>query len=114
MGYRTALEAAGAVVHDMRLFGSYQGDWWADVTWKGQRGFVTGSFGSCSYCDAFGSEFGYDEPTEERLMLFGKDYLEDLKTPEQAIEIASRNLDWDCDAKDMVSWIKNCVNSEVN
>lgn len=59
MSYESALEAAGATVHEFKEFGSYQGDWWAKVTHNGQTGWVQGSYGSCSGCDAFQAEFDY-------------------------------------------------------
>lgn len=65
MGYRLALEKAGAIVLDFKEFGSYQGTWLAFVNYNGEIGIVEGSYGSCSYCDAFQHEFDYcgGEPT---------------------------------------------------
>lgn len=60
MSYSSALEAAGAVVHTYETFGDYQGTWVADVTFNGIRGLVVGSYGSCSGCDAFEAEIGYE------------------------------------------------------
>lgn len=57
MGYSEAMEAAGAKVELYEQFGSYQGDWWARVEYEGRRGWVTGSYGSCSGCDSFQAEF---------------------------------------------------------
>jgi hypothetical protein len=57
MSYQTALAAAGAVVIDTKYAGSYQGTWGSIVEYQGKKGLVTGSFGSCSVCDAFQSEF---------------------------------------------------------
>jgi hypothetical protein len=127
--YRTALEAAGATVHEFESFGSYQGDWWALVTYEGQSGWINGSYGSCSGCDAFEAEFGwsddkcpdhryeYDPPSctacdakkeeyDARLALFGRGYLDGIMSQAVAIEQASRNLEWDSDAPEMVEFIK--------
>lgn len=61
MGYSKALEMAGATVLDFEMFGSYQGDWIAHVTLPdGRTGFIRGYFGSCSGCDHFEAEFGYE------------------------------------------------------
>lgn len=57
MSYELALKAAGAEVIDTHYAGSYQGTWGAIVIYNGKKGLVTGSFGSCSYCDAFQAEF---------------------------------------------------------
>src|SRR5689334_4678174 len=57
MSYCGALEIAGATVERFKEFGSYQGDWWAKVTYNNQTGWVNGSYGSCSGCDAFQGEF---------------------------------------------------------
>lgn len=61
MGYKSALEAAGATIHAFKEFGSYQGEWVAKVTYKGETGWIEGNYGSCSGCDAFQMEFGYDD-----------------------------------------------------
>lgn len=88
MSYREAMEAAGAKVLAMKDFGSYQGDWWAKVEFDGQLGWVNGSFGSCSHCDAFEAEFGWsyeDEPdAKERLAKFGASYLNQIMTQDEA------------------------------
>lgn len=107
MGYREALEAAGAVVHEYEQFGSYQGDWWARVTYQDKTGWVSGSYGSCSVCDAFEGEFGWYKPTQERLAAFGQEYLDNFMTQEEAEKSAARNLDWDYDAKEMFDFIKS-------
>jgi len=110
MSYESALEAAGAIVHDFASFGSYQGEWWAKVTYNGETGWISGSYGSCSGCDAFEAEFGYyDDERDDyqaRLADFGKAYLGGLCTQEQAEKYASANIDWDQDAEEMLSWIK--------
>lgn len=111
MGYIKALEAAGASVIAYEQFGSYQGEWWAKVSYEGCIQYVNGAFGSCSYCDAFESEFGYAEEDEEgyqeRLSDFGRTYLEGCSySLEEAIEQASRYSSWDSEAKDMVEWLK--------
>lgn len=132
MGYQKAMEAAGAIVHDFEQFGSYQGDWWAKVTYNGETGWVRGSYGSCSGCDAFEAEFGWDEghckehrygsdeesvgceackeakaTYDTKLADFGRDYLDGIMSHEKAIERASENLDWDMEAKEMVEYLKS-------
>lgn len=60
-GYKSALIAAGCDVHAMLQAGSYQGVWLAKVTTPdGSEGWVYGYYGSCSGCDAFEAEFGFD------------------------------------------------------
>jgi len=59
MSYQEAIEKAGAKIHAFHSFGSYQGDWWAKVTFKKITGWVHGYHGSCSVCDAFEKEFNY-------------------------------------------------------
>lgn len=60
MGYQSALEAAGVIIKEFKEFGSYQGTWIA-ITSDNQ--VIEGSYGSCSGCDSFQSEFDYyDEP----------------------------------------------------
>lgn len=65
MSYQQAMTAAGAKVLDTLYAGSYQGTWGSIVEFEGKKGLVTGAFGSCSFCDAFQSEFEcrmYDLP----------------------------------------------------
>lgn len=103
-GYVRALEAAGVKVLAFEEFGSYQGDWWARV----EGGFVTGSYGSCSGCDAFEAEFGWnsDEAPQEKLAEFGRPYAEDVLTFDQALAKAKENEAWDIEAAEMVAWIE--------
>ena len=131
MSYQEALSAAGAEVLDFEQFGSYQGDWWAKVRYEGKESWVNGAFGSCSGCDSFEAEFGWDEGHceahkyddkgsvgchqcaeaaelyEKRLADFGRGFLSDLRTQEEAEAEASRNIEWDHDAEKMLSWIKD-------
>lgn len=129
MGYEEALIVAGAEVHCFEEFGSYQGDWWAKVTYEGNVGWVNGSYGSCSGCDAFQSEFDYSshecngkrhyaddtdfnencetcQSNKIRLIAFGKEYLTRIYTQEEAEKEASSNISWDSDAQEMVKFIK--------
>lgn len=132
-GYEGTFQLAGAHVHAFEQFGSYQGEWWAKVTYKGQTGWISGSYGSCSGCDSFQSEFDctghehennnfvstfdlpkyYDKNCEkcvelkDKLIKFGEDYLTYIYTQEEAEENAAKNLDWDDNAEEMVKFIKD-------
>lgn len=78
MGYSETLEAAGAKVLDYKEFGNYQGDWAALVEYKGEKGIVFGSYGSCSGCDAFQAEFDFsDEAPIEKDGKYYKTYWDD-------------------------------------
>lgn len=112
MSYDRVLEKAGAEVHDYATFGTYQGKWLAYVTYRGDTGFVSGYFGSCSGCDAYLAEFSmtghYGEDGDyhysvntreesceqcqkvlERIGEFGRGYLEDgLLDKEEAMAVA--------------------------
>lgn len=128
--YRDALEQAGAEVLCFEHFGSYQGDWWAKVTYNSETFWVTGSYGSCSGCDAFQSEFGYssDQGCEgheynpdkdcpdcreshqfylDKVAEFGKPYLNDPLSQAEAEKKASENLEWDSDAPEMLKFIQD-------
>lgn len=132
MSYQAALEAAGATVHKFAEFGDYQGQWWAKVTHKGVTGWVSGSYGSCSGCDAFQAEFGYSEgqcdehlyvypPVEGctdcasvkadydvRLKKFGENYLGAMMTQAEAEKEAMPSWkDWqDEDDTKVVNFLK--------
>lgn len=117
-GYEKAMTAAGVTVAAYEQFGSYQGAWWAKVIFpNGERYFVTGSYGSCSGCDAFEAEFGWNDDKEpnylHKLRDFGREYLTNCFTHEQAIAEASKDLKWDSDAQTMVDWIKAQGESDV-
>jgi hypothetical protein len=115
MSYKGAMELAGATVHYMNSFNDYHGSWWAKVTYKGKTGWVCGSYGSCSGCDAFQGEFDtwMDDDTDledlkSRLIDFGEQYLDDIKTQEQAEkEVSEKDFEWDLDAKEVYEYIRN-------
>lgn len=108
--YHGVLEMAGATVHAFQDFGSYQGDWLAKVTYNGVTGWIKDSYGSCSGCDSFESESGYEQRTKnewkEFSIKFCKDYLEDIRTYEDMLKMCSENLDWDMEAKDMIKFLE--------
>ena len=132
MAYEEALQAAGATVHLFKEFGSYQGDWWAKVTLPdGRSGWINGSYGSCSGCDAYEAEIGYgDEQCSEhcyergpvvdacvtcqsakqafaeKVARFGAGYLDGLMSQEAAEAEAARNLNWDSNATQMLEFVK--------
>lgn len=136
MSYQETLKLAGAEVLVFNNFGSYQGDWWAKVNYQGETGWIHGSFGSCSGCDAFEAEFWSENHYEDeenykgyhdycdlkegcskcdelkvKLIEFGKGYLDGgLYTQEQAEKIASEDLEWDMDAQGMVDFIESNKN----
>lgn len=129
MSYQEALEAAGAEVIEFGRFGSYQGDWWAKVRVGEQLGWINGRYGSCSGCDAFQAEFGWSDDGcnkheyaakddcvdclkvkadyNDKLKAFGSSYLDCLISQDEAEKEASRNLEWDSDAQEMVDFIKS-------
>jgi hypothetical protein len=96
-GYQEAMEAAGAKVLAYESFGSYQGEWFAKVDYNGDVGWVAGSFGSCSYCDAFEGEFGWNDHEspdyEQRLADFGRTYLDTILPQEKQEELLQSALD---------------------
>jgi len=113
MSYMTALEAAGAKVLRYQYFGDYQGTILAEVEYEGKNGWVTIYYGSCSHCDAyeaFEEDFDWDiGPTDENLAEFGKRYLIDLRTTAQLIEQYTLDADWDWDAGEVLTWLKETV-----
>ena len=131
MSYEMAMRAAGAEVIQFQEFGDYQGNWWAKVNFEGKAGWVNGSYGSCSGCDAFqaefdtmghyhGDEYGYTEETKDffdpacekcvdfraRLISFGRTYLDNLMAQEEAEKEVSQHLEWDSDAREALEWLK--------
>lgn len=132
MGYKQALEAAGATVIAFQYFNAWQGDWYAKVEFNGKVGYAHGGFGSCSRCDAFEAEIGdlpdsceqhsqYDlveeqkdciacrgiqATTQAKVVEFGLGYLNDILTQEEAEAQAAQDLEWDLDAAEMLRWIQ--------
>ena len=92
MSYQQALEAAGATVSAFIEAGDYQGTWFARI---GPDQWVTGSYGSCSGCDAFQAEFDCCREElpdyQSRLAAFGQQYLDDVLTAAQAIALANNH-----------------------
>lgn len=124
MSYREALEAAGFTVHAYKSFGSYSGMWCADVTNpEGERGFIQDWYGSCTHCDAFLSDVGYepwDEDDKEdqeiyrlKVKRFGRRYLDSMVTPETLIPILEQDADWNTDAEEALGWVKKRLDESV-
>ena len=108
MGYREAIEAAGAKVLAFETFGSYSGDWIAHIEIDGKTCWLHDYYGSCSGCDAFESEFSWNkEETSDNLAAFGKTYVDDPKTDEEIIKIASKHSDCSVEDEAMLKWVKS-------
>ena len=114
MSYKSALIAAGAEVKEFKYFGEYQGQWFAKVTYKGETGWVQSWYGSCTYCDDFEREFGYDyadgENYEERLAKFGESYLNAILPAEHFLKILDESDDWDGECQSAAAWIRHVEN----
>lgn len=110
MSYRSALVAAGAEILEFQEFGDWQGSWVALVEYNGERGWVQGSFGSCTECDSFQAEFGWDDDTEEdyeqRLADFGRPYLDGIVSTDFVLFYYSEHAEWDSDAEAAMTWIR--------
>lgn len=108
MSYKESLIVAGAKVLEFQHFGDYQGSWFALVDYQDERGWVEGSFGSCSMCDAFQNEFGSEFESvdyDKRLISFGESYLGGLQS---SLTISNRFADdqeWDGSAGEVFKWI---------
>ena len=131
MGYKEAMEAAGAEVLAYEEFGSYQGDWYAKIRFRGKVSWVQDCFGSCTGCDAFECDFAYaghdcidgdynnplyDEFRDDceecqivkkKFIQFGREYIDQDLTYEDCVRKASENLDWDMDAQKIVDWLES-------
>jgi hypothetical protein len=129
MSYQQALEAAGAKILAFEEFGDYQGDWFSLVEYKGEVGWVSGSYGSCSGCDAFEAEFGWTDdecdthkykghqPECEncvaakadyatRLADFGRVYLDGLMAQAMAEKVASADVEWDSEGERKLAFVR--------
>ena len=106
MGYRAAIEAAGAEVLDELSTGSYQGTYLFYVNYNGQKGVVEAWYGSCTFCDSYQAEFGWDDPSPERLAAFGQGYLDDIQEPEALLKKYGEQAEWDMEAGEIVSFLK--------
>ena len=106
MGYKEALEAAGAKVKRVGHFGDSQGSWVAQV---GADQFVMGQYGSCSHCDAFLEEFGDMSESHAdyrwRLADFGKVYLDGAMSRDRVLAHFAKDAQWDDNAQ-AIAWIK--------
>ena len=114
-GYAESLKAAGAEVLGFEMFGSYQGSWLALVRVGGALRAIRGYYGSCSGCDAFQDEMGYEshvvidhggtetwhdpedadrfvagcakcEAWRDKLAAFGRKYLDEAKEPRATLD----------------------------
>lgn len=109
-GYEWALTVAGANVLAYQSFGSYQGDWFAKVEYKGKTFWIKGSYGSCSGCDAWEAESGWEDRTKEEWRVFctefAQSYLNDPVTYDEILKDAKENVSWDVEAKEMIEWLE--------
>lgn len=124
--YTDTMTAAGAVVHIAQDFGDYQGTTWARVTYGGREGWVSYSYGSCSGCDSFQSEFGWNfgqtddyedrpltENEEARVLAFGRDLLDPILTQAEAEAKAAKHSEWDSEADRVLAFLRaNAVEDE--
>ena len=118
MAYKEALEAAGCEVIAYEEFGSYQGDWLAKVRKDGETFWLRDYYGSCSGCDAFEADVGWepwgDDSAEEKaayaakVKAFGERMIEPQErlSYDEALAKVSANVGWDSDADEMVAWVK--------
>jgi hypothetical protein len=111
MGYQQALEAAGAKIRAFKEFGSYQGDWFAITE---DDYVIQGSYGSCSGCDAFEAEFGYDSHNltdkqyQSKLASFGQEYLmnpEHLNITITRYTVKSEDEYWGAEDREIRDWL---------
>ena len=115
--YEDILKDVCEKVYCYKEFGSYQGDWWSKVKYNSKVTWIKGCYGSCSGCDWLQGEMNYyggvsDKETQkenERIKTaFINKYLDEsmFYTQEKAEEEAEKNISWDCDAEEMLEFIK--------
>lgn len=85
-------------------FGSYQGDWFAKVKYNGKICWIHGWYGSCSCCDWLQAQ-DFNGNIKQS---FITEYLEPsmILTQEEAEKEASKNIDWDSEAENVLAFIK--------
>lgn len=111
MSYQETLEAAGATILEYEEFGDYQGTWYAVVNHDGDIYLTSGSYGSCSGCDALQGDIGYDldsdsDEYKERMKLFGEGYLGDPHDIDKEIADSEETSKWDLDSIKVVEFLK--------
>lgn len=111
MSYDTALIATGHALLDYQSFGDYQGTWYALMNINGTLSLISGSYGSCSGCDAFESEFSYDNDNtpeyKEHLKRFGQQYIDNnLVDIAKEIETQKVTAEWDMEAPAVIAWLE--------
>jgi hypothetical protein len=106
-------EMAFAAVPDCQVvwaeyFGSYQGRFLAKIVYKGETLYLHDWYGSCSGCDSFEAEFGWDDDSkpdyQERLAAFGLPYVESaLPLNNILTALRAEASDWDEEIKEMIA-----------
>lgn len=113
--YTNAIELAGATVLAAVDDEDYQGTFWLRVEYQGDEFWITGSYGSCSGCDAYEATFDSQSACAEhrwdpkvetcegcrvaanerdtKLAEFGRGYLDKRYAQDEAMEAAA--TDWD-------------------
>lgn len=106
MGYELALKAAGAIVHEFKMFGGYQGTWAAIVEYKGKMLIVIGDYGSCSGCDPYEARFGYSDEDDEDLAEFGESYINEDMTWDEFMSTRNERMAYSYgEGREIVRWL---------
>lgn len=111
--YITALEAAGMKVLADREFGDYQGDWIALVEYNGEIGYIQDCYGSCSGCDSYESDVGYDA-TPEQIREFGLRYTDQIVSYDLLMKKYQEQGKWDREANDVVKFLEETKSFRFN
>jgi len=113
--YPMALSVAGYAVHRYQSFGSYQGEWVAEVEKDGDRFWIKSYYGSCSGCDHFeancsteyaddySEDYGY--PLDDVLRV-ASDTVDDRVEFSEIVEWIDESSEWDCEADEAREWLK--------
>lgn len=106
--YEELLKEICEEVYCFKEFGTYQGDWWAKVKYKGKKVWIHGWFGSCSGCDWILGRYCREYSRDEIKESFICDYLEDgmFFSQEEAEKEALKDIEWDLEAQDLLDFIK--------
>jgi hypothetical protein len=110
MAYEDAFAAVpGVTVEWCHYVGSYQGRLIAKLKVEGLDGprYVLDHYGSCSGCDAWEAEMGCEDPPLEKLISFGRPFVDAALTLNEVLEelLPKPNRWYDMDDKESLNHV---------
>jgi len=99
-------------VLEAKYYGSYQGEFLCKIIHKGEAFYIHDWYGSCSGCDSFQAEFGFqwDGSPEDKVIQFAKPYIESALPRDKMLAFLKKEIaddPWGGEKKEMLADMEN-------